>query len=83
MKHIQMKTGDNLIETTLFEWSVTGHSSGDKDSILNREHYENLPRQYTENFFQKQKLKISLEKNDIFNIGAQKIDCEYTLESPR
>ena len=25
-------------------------------------HYKNLPMQYTENFFQKQKLKISLEK---------------------
>ena len=26
------------------------------------------------------KNKISTEKNDIFNIRTQKIDCEYTLE---
>ena len=38
---------------------------------------------YREFFFQKQKLKISLGKNDILNIFAQNIDCGYTLEPPR
>ena len=33
-------------------------------------------------FFQQQKLKISLEKI-IFNIFAQNIDCGYMLEPPR
>ena len=27
-------------------------------------------------------MKIPLEKNDIFNIFAQNIDCGYTLEPP-
>ena len=44
--------------------------------------YENLPIQYTDFFFQKQKLKISLEKK-YFYIFVQNIDCGYTLESPR
>ena len=39
--------------------------------------------QYTEIFFQHQKLKISLEKFDIFLIFAQNIDCGYMLEPPR
>ena len=46
-------------------------------------HHENLPMQYTEIFFQKQKLKISLEIYDIFSSFAQSIDCGYTLEPPR
>ena len=41
-----------------------------------------MPMQYGD-FFQKQKLKISLEKIDIFLIFAQNIDCGYTLEPPR
>ena len=28
-------------------------------------------------------MEISLEKNDIFNVSAQNIDCGYTLEPPR
>ena len=28
-------------------------------------------------------MKISLEKNDVFNIFAQNIDCGYTLKPPR
>ena len=42
--------------------------------ILNA-HYENLPIQ---RIFQKQKLKISLEKFDISKIFAQNIHCGYT-----
>ena len=39
---------------------------------------------YTEISFQKQKLKISLEKKkDILNIFPQNIDSGYTLEPPR
>ena len=45
-------------------------------------HNENLSMQYTEIFFQKQKLKFSL-KNFFFNACVQNIDCGYTLEPPR
>ena len=34
-------------------------------------------------FFSCKKMKISSEKNDIFLIFAQNIDCGYTLEPPR
>ena len=44
-------------------------------------HYENTPMQYTEICCQSDnKMKISLEKNDIFRIFAQNIDCGYMLE---
>ena len=33
-------------------------------------------------FFQQSNLKLSLEKNDIFDIAAENIDCGYTLEPP-
>ena len=42
-------------------------------------HNVNLPMQYMEIFFQGQKLKISLEKSDMFIFLAQNIDCGYTL----
>ena len=37
---------------------------------------------YTD-YFQKQKLKISLKYFDIFNVFAQNIQCRYTLKPPR
>ena len=46
-------------------------------------HYENMPIQCSESLFQLSKLKISLEKFDIFNIYSHNIDCGYTLEPPR
>ena len=46
-------------------------------------HYENLPMQYTKNFFSS-KIENFHQKNfDIFLIFAQNIDCGYTLEPPR
>ena len=45
--------------------------------------YENLPMQYTVNFFSCKKLKFHQKNIDIFLIFAQNIDCEYTLEPPR
>ena len=46
-------------------------------------HYENLPMQYTKNFFCS-KIENFHQKNfDIFLIFAQNIDCGYTLEPPR
>ena len=48
-----------------------------------RHHYENLPMQYTKNFFSS-KIENFHQKNfDIFLIFAQNIDCGYTLEPPR
>ena len=45
------------------------------------EHKENLPVQYIENFFQKQKLKILLEKFNIFaQIFFQKQKLKILLE---
>ena len=46
-------------------------------------HYKNLPMQNIENFFQRQKLKISLKNFDVFDNFIQNIDCGYTLEPPR
>ena len=43
-------------------------------------HYENMSMQ---NFKVVKKRKFSVEKNDIFLIYAQNIDCGYTLEPPR
>ena len=46
-------------------------------------HYENLPMQYTKNFFSS-KIENFHQKNfDIFLIFAQNIDCGYMLEPPR
>ena len=42
-----------------------------------------MPMLYTEFFFQKKKMKISLEKFDCFYIFAQHIHRGYTLEPPR
>ena len=42
---------------------------------------ETCPCNYR-NFFQKKKMKISLENFDMFLIFAQNIDCGYTLEPP-
>ena len=40
--------------------------------------YENLPMQYTENFFSLKKWKFHWKNFDIFLIFAQNIDCGYT-----
>ena len=47
-------------------------------------HYENLPIQYTENFFGCENEKMSLEKMIYEYNFAQNIDCDcgYTLEPP-
>ena len=44
-----------------------------------RAHYENLPMQYTEIFFNCKNRKFHLKDFDIFLIFAQNIDCGYTL----
>ena len=46
-------------------------------------HYENLPMQYTENFFSLKKLNFRWKNFDAFNILAQNIHCGYTLEPPQ
>ena len=46
-------------------------------------HYENLPMQYTDNFFSCRKFKFQQKNHDIFLIFAQNIDCGYKLEPPR
>ena len=49
----------------------------------NCHHSENLPMQYTKNFFSS-KIENFHQKNfDIFLMFAQNIDCGYTLEPPR
>ena len=61
------------------------HAIGLLDKIENdrsKLHYKNLPIQYIQRSFQLQKLKISLEKNDILSIHAQNNYVGFTLESP-
>ena len=41
-------------------------------------HYENLPMQYTKNFFSSKIENFHLKNFDIFLIFAQNIDCGYT-----
>ena len=48
-----------------------------------RNHYENTPMQYTENYLVVKNEKFHWKIFDIFLIFAQNIDCEYTLEPPR
>ena len=47
--------------------------------LVNAFHYENLPMQYTENFFSSK----NYNNFDIFLIFAPNIDCGYKLEPPR
>ena len=47
-----------------------------------KEHYENLPMQYTEIFIVIKNENFQQKKFDIFLIFAQSIDCGYTLEPP-
>ena len=51
------------------------------DGMSNNLHYENMPMQYTEIFFNCK--NFIRKKNDSFYIFAQNIDRWYTLEPPR
>ena len=42
-----------------------------------------MPIKHTENFTTKKNETFQLKNSDIFQISAQNIDCEYSLEPPR
>ena len=68
-----------------FYFSVSVASSGGYSDVSSEYYFKILRKHAHEiyrEFFQKQKLKISLEKIGS-NIFAQNIDCGYTLEPPR
>ena len=63
--------------------ALSNDSGNTHRGVQRSSHYENLPMQYTENFFSCKNLKFHWKNFDIFNIFAQNIDCGYTLEPPR
>ena len=48
--------------------------------LILKQHYENLPMQYTETFLAVKSENFHCKNFDIFNWFAQNIDCGYTLE---
>ena len=49
------------------------------EGTAKRNHYENLPMQYTEIFLALTIENFQLKKNDIMLIFAQNIDCGYSF----
>ena len=56
-----------------------------EDKSHNKMHYESMPIQIYWKILPPKKWKFSDKKknSDIFQISAQNIDCEYSLEPPR
>ena len=67
---------------SLISWSLPDDEGGITCMVPDHLfHYENVPMQYTENFFESKTLKFHWKKFDIFNIFAQNIDCGYMLST--
>ena len=54
-----------------------------RGKISMKEHYENIPMQYTAIFHGCKIDNFQMKKFDIFLIFAQNINCGYTLELPQ